>query len=93
MADAAVPPTGPRNTFQGRGRGRGRGGGGGGGQRGGGHQHREGADKDREREKPKKENILNLAQYMGEELRVRFTGGRESRLIQPLANKGHWLTF
>ncbi|KAK4048455.1 U6 snRNP-associated protein Lsm7 [Microbotryomycetes sp. JL201] len=51
-----------------RGRGRGRGGGGPGGGRGGHGQ---------QQDRPKREAILDMAKYLDQQIRVKFTGGRE----------------
>ena len=35
-------------------------------------------------DKPKREAILDLAKYVNERIRVKFTGGREGRVLYPL---------
>ncbi|KAK4052276.1 U6 snRNP-associated protein Lsm7 [Microbotryomycetes sp. JL221] len=56
-------------------RGRGRGGAGGAGGRGGGGAGRGGSNAQGDR--PKREAILDMAKYLDQQIRVKFTGGRE----------------
>lgn len=79
-----------RGAFRGRG-GRGGGGYGSRGGRGGNQQHGQSESQGSgqryektERERPKKENILNLAKYMDQKVRVKFSGGREGWLLMLL---------
>lgn len=62
-----------RGNFRGGSRGGGGGRGGRGGGRGGGNQSNQTG------EKPKKENILDLNEYINKEVNVKFNGGRESK--------------
>ncbi|GJN93880.1 hypothetical protein Rhopal_006939-T1 [Rhodotorula paludigena] len=62
--------------MRGRGRGRGGGGAGRGGAPGGGAGPR-GATGGRSDDRPKREAILDLAKYVDQRVRVKFTGGRE----------------
>ncbi|GAA6005307.1 Sm-like protein LSM7 [Rhodotorula paludigena] len=62
--------------MRGRGRGRGGGGAGRGGAPGGGAGPR-GATGGRGDDRPKREAILDLAKYVDQRVRVKFTGGRE----------------
>lgn len=84
-------------------RGGGRGGAGGDGGRGGGFS-RGGYGGSGDREAPKKENILDLGQYMDREIYVKFNGGREGepplriiehallKIIKVIATNAHVLT-
>ena len=66
-----------RGSFRGRG--------GGGAARGdhrGGRSGGRGGSQSSQAEKPKKENILDLTKYMDKQITVKFTGGREGKMIE-----------
>ena len=77
-----------------RGAFRGRGGGGRGdhrGGRGGGRGGAQGGNAagQQQTERPKKENILDLSKYMDKQITVKFSGGREGKLVAVQLDRTH----